>query len=270
MGNSEPYKEEKKDINFPNTLKKDIVSGSESINSEKENINKNKNNRKALIKENDSSSQEQENKFKNYKIQNHISLNINNEFDDLNNGNRYNDNDNEIITRINKKQQQYQKNLFVAHTAEAIKMEITNQKNNLYYRKFKFNGITVVQNLKDYLPSNITKRELKDMVYNAFGEGLVDDKKYYIPGKTITREQTDAIIDLILQYIKDDANVENLENDSILDGVNLTIDLVDLNKEIIKNKMFKGKNPSDIQLENTLKNLSQGLNNVKILSIEFQ
>ena len=215
-----------------------------------------------LINGSDKSSEKQEKKNNKYE-----NINLKNEFDDLNNGNRYNDN--EIITRINSKKQ-YKNNLFVAHTAEAIKMEITNQKNNLYYRKFKFNGITVVQNLKDYIPSNITKSEIKDMVYNAFGEGLVDDKKYFIPGKTILKEHADAIIDLILKYIQDDTNIENLENDSILDGLSLTIDLVDLNKDIIKEKMFKGKNPSDIQLENILKNLSQGLNNAKILSIEFQ
>ena len=268
MGSSESQKEEKKDnnVNFPNEIKRNIISGGESINSEKENINNNKNSQRRLINENDNPSEKEEKNNK-YQIQNHISLNLNNEFDDLNNENWYNDN--EIITRINKKQK-YKNNLFIAHTAEAIKMEITNQKNNPNYRKFKFNGITVVQNLKDYIPNNITKSELKDMVYNAFGEGLVEDKKYYIPGKTITKEQANAIIDLIMQYIKDDTNVNNLENHLILDGVNLTIDLVDLNKEIIKEKMFKGKNPSDIQLENILKNLSQGLNNVKILSIDFQ
>ena len=61
-----------------------------------------------------------------------------------------------------------------------------------------------------------------------------------------------------------------MENSSLLEGVNLVIDLVDLNKEIIKEKMFKGKNPSELQLENTLKNLSGGLTNIKILSIDFQ
>ena len=61
-----------------------------------------------------------------------------------------------------------------------------------------------------------------------------------------------------------------MENSTLLEGVNLVIDLVDLNKEIIKEKMFKGKNPSELQLENTLKNLSGGLTNIKILSIDFQ
>ena len=34
--------------------------------------------------------------------------------------------------------------------------------------------------------------------------------------------------------------------------------------------MFKGKNPSNKELDNIFKNLSQGYTNVKILSIEFQ
>ena len=149
-------------------------------------------------------------------------------------------------------------------------MEITNQKQNIDYRKFKFNGITVIQNLKEYIPNDITKEEIREMVYNAFGEGLVDDDKYYIPGKTVTRKQANEIINLIESYIREDEIVSNLENKSILDGVNLVIDLVDLNKDIIKEKMFKGKNPSELQLENTLKNLSGGLSNIKILSIDFQ
>jgi uncharacterized protein YeeX (DUF496 family) len=149
-------------------------------------------------------------------------------------------------------------------------MEITNQKQNIDYRKFKFNGITVIQNLKEYIPNDITTEEIREMVYNAFGEGLVDDDRYYIPGKTVTRKQANEIVNLIESYIRGDFVVTNLENNSILDGVNLVIDLVDLNKDIIKEKMFRGKNPSELELENTLKNLGGGLSNIKILSIDFQ
>ena len=175
-----------------------------------------------------------------------------------------------IFSDVNKGQYFNNQNLFIAQTADAIKMEITNQKKDIDYRKFKFNGITVIQNLKDYIPNDITREEIKDMVYNAFGEGLVDDNKYYIPGKTVTKKQANEIINIIESYIRDDMIVTNLENSTLLNGVNLVIDLVDLNKDIIKEKMFKGKNPSDLQLENTLKNLSGGLTNVKILSIDFQ
>ena len=261
MGSSESNIEKKQidnDVYVPNLLAKQIIGENEPRN-EINSINSKGNN--------DLNSEEKINVEHNYKKEKKSDINRYNGFDYLNNENRYSDN--EIIVNTNKNCK-YNNNLFVAQTAEAIKMEITMQKKGLDYRKFKFNGITVVQNLRDYIPSKITRQELKDLVYNAFGEGLVDDMRYFIPGKTVTRKQADAIVELIENFIKEDRNVENLENESILDGVNLIIDLVDLNKDIIKEKMFKGKNPSDIQLENILKNLSQGFNNVKILSIEFQ
>ena len=239
------------DIEITNEDKKEDIISNSSINENKRN---NKNKEELIIKDN----LDEENDININKTKKSVSIKNNKTFFDG------------IFSDINKRQYSNNTNLFISQTAEAIKMEITNQKKDIDYRKFKFNGITVIQNLKDYIPSDITKEEIKDMVYNAFGDGLVDDKKYYIPGKTVTREQANEIVNLIESYIKDDAIVTNLENNSILKGVNLIIDLVDLNKDIIKEKMFKGKNPSDLQLENTLKNLSGGLSNIKVLSIEFQ
>ena len=239
------------DIEITNEDKKEDIISNSSIN---ENERKNKNKEELIIKDN----LDEENDININKTKKSVSIKNNKTFFDG------------IFSDINKRQYSNNTNLFISQTAEAIKMEITNQKKDIDYRKFKFNGITVIQNLKDYIPNDITKDEIKDMVYNAFGDGLVDDNKYYIPGKTVTRQQANEIVNLIESYIKDDAIVTNLENDSILNGVNLIIDLVDLNKDIIKEKMFKGKNPSDLQLENTLKNLSGGLSNIKVLSIEFQ
>ena len=239
------------DIEITNEDKKEDIISNSSIN---ENERKNKNKEELIIKDN----LDEENDIHINKTKKSVSIKNNKTFFDG------------IFSDINKRQYSNNTNLFISQTAEAIKMEITNQKKDIDYRKFKFNGITVIQNLKDYIPNDITKDEIKDMVYNAFGDGLVDDNKYYIPGKTVTRQQANEIVNLIESYIKDDAIVTNLENDSILNGVNIIIDLVDLNKDIIKEKMFKGKNPSDLQLENTLKNLSGGLSNIKVLSIEFQ
>jgi len=239
------------DIEITNEDKKEDIISNSSINENKRN---NKNKEELIIKDN----LDEENDININKTKKSVSIKNNKTFFDG------------IFSDINKRQYSNNTNLFISQTAEAIKMEITNQKKDIDYRKFKFNGITVIQNLKDYIPNDITKDEIKDMVYNAFGDGLVDDNKYYIPGKTVTRQQANEIVNLIESYIKDDAIVTNLENDSILNGVNLIIDLVDLNKDIIKEKMFKGKNPSDLQLENTLKNLSGGLSNIKVLSIEFQ
>ena len=268
MGSSESHiatenNDNNDNIYTPNLLAKQIISNNES----KSDQNK-KNSDKSQKDAETYSIQDQEklNFGKNQDKDNYI--NRNNDFIILNKRNIYNGND--LITNVNRSQN-YNKNIYISHTAESIKMEITNQKRDLPYRKFKFNGITVIQNLKDYIPDHISKEEIKEMVFNAFGEGIVDNNSnYYIPGKTVTREQANAIVDLIERYIKTDSNVENLQDNSILNGVNLTIDLVDLNKEIIKEKMFKGKEPTDVQLENILKNLSQGQKNVKILSIEFQ
>ena len=239
------------DIEITNEDKKEDIISNSSIN---ENERNNKNKEELIIKDN----LDEENDININKTKKSVSIKNNKTFFDG------------IFSDINKRQYSNNTNLFISQTAEAIKMEITNQKKDIDYRKFKFNGITVIQNLKDYIPRDITKEEIKDMVYNAFGDGLVDDNKYYIPGKTVTRQQANEIVNLIESYIKDDSIVTNLENDSILNGVNIIIDLVDLNKDIIKEKMFKGKNPSDLQLENTLKNLSGGLSNIKVLSIEFQ
>ena len=265
MGNAESRKETETNQNnifLPNLLAKQIIGDAEVNNEEKKdkiisdtslNDKNNRNKEEIIIMENNIDNKNDIDKTKEFDNIKNKKTFFNNIFSDEKKGTYFNNT-----------------NLFISQTADAIKMEITNQKKDIDYRKFKFNGITVVQNLKDYIPNDITREEIKDMVYNAFGEGLVDDNKYYIPGKTVTKNQADEIIKLIESYIKEDAIVNNLENASILKGVNLIIDLVDLNKDIIKEKMFKGKNPSDLQLENTLKNLSGGLNNIKVLSIEFQ
>ena len=267
MGNTESIKEtetnQNNNVYLPNMLAKQIIGDVEvSVENKKDKIisdtsliDKNSNNNKDLIiKDNINNEKDDDiNKTKELETKKSNKAFANNIFSDVNKGKYFNNS-----------------NLFISHTADAIKMEITNQKENIDYRKFKFNGITVIQNLRDYIPRDITKDEIRDMVYTAFGDGLVDDKKYYIPGKTVTKEQADEIINLIESYIRNDEIVTNLENNEILNGVNLVIDLVDLNKDIIKEKMFKGKNPSDLQLENTLQNLSGGLTNIKVLSIDFQ
>ena len=260
MGNSEVYQEsqpQQNKIYQEDLLAQKIIGNSKSRENDASISSlehKNKINREVLINQKGNELYLEKNK-NNY-------LNAYNDFDSLNNGSENND----IITKS--KIMSYNNNVFVNHTAEAIKMEITMQKRDLDYRKYKFNGITVIQNLKDYLPNSISKEEIKEMIYNAFGEGLVNDMKDFIPGKTVTRQQANAIVDLVENYIKNDTKVVNL-NKNILNGVNIIIDLVDLNKDIIKEKMFKGKNPSEKELENTYKNLSQGNTNVKILSIEF-
>ena len=209
MGNTESIKEtetnQNNNVYLPNMLAKQIIGDVEiSVENKKDKIisdtsliDKNSNNNKDLIiKDNINNEKDDDiNKTKELETKKSNKAFANNIFSDVNKGKYFNNS-----------------NLFISHTADAIKMEITNQKENIDYRKFKFNGITVIQNLRDYIPRDITKDEIRDMVYTAFGDGLVDDKKYYIPGKTVTREQADEIINLIESCIRNDEIVTNLEN----------------------------------------------------------
>ena len=46
--------------------------------------------------------------------------------------------------------------------------------------------------------------------------------------------------------------------------------MTDLTTDFLKKTVFKNKNPSEQQIENAMKNLSQGNCNVKVLTIELR
>ena len=165
--------------------------------------------------------------------------------------------------------------------------------------KSQFNGVTIVNNIKDYLPQNITKEEIREMVYNVLEDKIVDDISKVIRGKTITKEQVDAIVNIVYDKVKGDKNDSDDENNkkninnninnnsngnnnivrrnerrksrrySILNQVFVNIGLTDLTPEFVKNTVFRKKNPTQQQIDNAIKNISQGNPNVKVLTIEL-
>ena len=147
-------------------------------------------------------------------------------------------------------------------------MEITNQKKDIDYRKFKFNGITVIQNLKDYIPSDITKEEIKDMVYNALGNTIVDKSKF-IKGVNLTDEHAQNIVDILYNIVHNNENLEQIDNLSLKD-INVTIGFYDATEENVRRFMFKKKNPTDEEVKNTLNQLTAGDVDAKILAIEIK
>ena len=160
---------------------------------------------------------------------------------------------------------------------EANPLEDVNKKS--YMRKSKLNNITFVQNLKEFFPEEISKEEVKCMVMNALSGYIVNNKKNFILGKTVTREQAEAIADLVYEKIKMDENckIEDYENNDetnanfqSLDDVKIIIRMSDLNREIVKKIFFKDKeNPTDEEINKTIQSVSQGNDNVKILTIEL-
>ena len=144
--------------------------------------------------------------------------------------------------------------------------ETEEEEKNKSLKKSKINGITIVQNLKDYFPEDITKEEIKNLVFEAFGDSIVDDMSLYIPGQTVTFEQAIELSNYIYNIVKNKKN----NNEQCLEDLNVKIDLVPLNKKLIKEKMFKGQDPSEKQIENVFQSYGGESNNIKVLTIEFQ
>ena len=48
------------------------------------------------------------------------------------------------------------------------------------FKKETQKGLTVLENVKEFLPKNISKENIKDMVYHALGNTIVQDKSKFI------------------------------------------------------------------------------------------
>ena len=110
------------------------------------------------------------------------------------------------------------------------------------------------------------------MVYNALGNSIVNDKSQYIKGKNLTKEQAEGIVDVLFKLVSSNESSEkNAFEDERLNDVKIKIGFYDADKENVRKFMFRGKNPSDEEVEKTYNNLSSnGTENVKFLAIEFQ
>ena len=124
------------------------------------------------------------------------------------------------------------------------------------------NGIVIVENLKEYFPKEITRDEVQELIFEAFGDCIVEDDDLLIPGQTATYDQVLELSDYIFNYIK--GNDKKTKNNKSLEKLNIKIDLVSLDKKFIKDKLFKGK-----ELEKAVKSYSSSSKDVKALTIEF-
>ena len=146
-----------------------------------------------------------------------------------------------------------------------------NSKKEELYKKKKYKGLTILENVKEYLPQDISRNDIKGMVYNALGNSIVNNKSEYIKGKNVTTEQVEGIIDMLMDIVsKNETSETNKFDDERLNDVNLKIGFYDGDKENVRKFMFRGRNPTEQEVENTYNQLSSnGTENVKFLAIEF-
>ena len=149
--------------------------------------------------------------------------------------------------------------------------EILNKaKEDEAYKKRGCKGLTILENVKEFLPETITRDELKNMVYNCIGDSIVP-KSEYVKGKNLTKDQVEGIIDIVYKTVTDeDDNEEKDYDDPRLNDVKVKIGFYDADKENIRKFFFRGKNPSDEEVESMLKNICGDNENTKLLALDLE
>ena len=186
--------------------------------------------------------------------------------------NKANNDDDEIFDTNESKIMYDYKNLFTetGHKIPEYKVYAKNDKKKekeKFWKKYKYNGIIIVEDLKDYFPDDISRDEIQELIFEAFGDCIVKDEDLFIPGQTATYDQVLELSDYVFNFIK--GNDKKMKTNRALERLNIKIDLVTLDKYLIKDILFKGKDPSEKQLENTKKSLSGSSMETKVLTIEF-
>ena len=142
-----------------------------------------------------------------------------------------------------------------------------NKKKNKFIKKSKLNGIIIVENLKDYFPKDISRDEIQELIFEAFGDNIVEDDDLIIPGQTASYDQVLQLCDYVFNYIK--GNEKKMKENNALQNLNIKIDLVPLDKKLIKDKVYKGKDLNDRQLNGVMDKYNRNKKDVKVLTIEF-
>ena len=145
--------------------------------------------------------------------------------------------------------------------------EISIQRSQRQKEKVKpLKNIQILDNVKEYLPDDVTRDEIEEMVMGAIGDNVVEST-HFKKGINLTRGHVEALIDIIYMNLVG-TNNGNKDYDKILGDVKLKIGFCDINKESVKNIMFKGQNPTEGEIEQVLEQFKSSIN-PKLFIIEL-
>ena len=169
----------KGDLNRDNSYNKNNNNNNNSSNQDSSSPNKNKNNKKNnlnkegeeinesnLFKENSGGEIEY---YKKKLAQKKAGINDNNNYD----------------SNYSKVMYDY-KNIFDDNGGKIPEYKIyaknyKNKEKNKFIKKSKLNGIIIVEHLKDYFPKDISRDEIQELIFEAFGDNIVEDDDLIIP-----------------------------------------------------------------------------------------
>ena len=255
----------KGDLNRDNSSNKNNNNNNNSSNQDSSSPNKNKNNKKNnlneegeeinesnLFKENSGGEIEY---YKKKLAQKKAGINDNNNYD----------------SNYSKVMYDY-KNIFDDNGGKIPEYKIyaknyKNKEKNKFIKKSKLNGIIIVEDLKDYFPKDISRDEIQELIFEAFGDNIVEDDDLIIPGQTASYDQVLQLCDYVFNYIK--GNERKMKENNALKNLNIKIDLVSLDKKLIKDKVYKGKDINERQVNDAMDSYNKNKKDVKVLTIEF-
>ena len=131
-------------------------------------------------------------------------------------------------------------------------------------KTFSYKGVTILENVQKYMPINITREEIKQMIYDALE---INDAKYKSKGK-ITEEQIEGLIDAIAIITSSD-DKKNID-DNRLNELNAIIGFYDANEENIKKIFFKDQKPTEEEIEDKLNDIISTNEDAKLFAIEVK
>ena len=140
------------------------------------------------------------------------------------------------------------------------------------FKKETRKGLTILENVKEILPNDISKDNIREMVVNALGDTIVEDESKFIKGVNLTKAHVETIVDALFNIVTQTEENENIEDDRYKDfkDINISIGFYDANEENVRKFMFKGKNLTEKQVKNTLNQLNSVEVDAKILAIELK
>jgi len=118
-----------------------------------------------------------------------------------------------------------------------------NYKNKKYSERFKYNNIIIVEDLKEYFPKDISRDKIQELIFEVFGNNVVEDDDLYIPEQTATYNQVLELCDYVFNFIE--GNEKKMKVNKFLERLKIKVDLVPLDKKLINDKLFKDKNPNE-------------------------
>ena len=130
----------------------------------------------------------------------------------------------------------------------------------------KYKNLNILDNVKEYLPDDITKDEIEEMVMSAIGDNLVKNEQYK-KGVNLTSDHIEALVDILYMTVIGRNNGDKNYED-ILEDIKLKIGFVDVNKDSVRNIMFRGQNPTDDDIEQVLEQFKKSYN-PKLFVIEL-